>query len=242
MGISHVLRDALSRLAKNLELSDRRVLPHRLGEKRRFTNLDVCGVPRRCVGHVAQVLDVAGYRRTASFSTAGLYALVGVSALGWIEYRVIRHQWTTRGAEFRGRLGRRWLLSALMLFAVVMLLAALTPTDILLGVANTVWHVVGPLFAQPVIALFDHVNIHYTVIRGGVPGGVHHYGRGRIPKNRTAAHVHGGTGSSWTGIVLWMSVIVAVLYLGRALNPNRQRRRLSDLETHHARSRKVTQP
>jgi Domain of unknown function (DUF4129) len=148
--------------------------------------------------------------------TAGLYALVGVTALGWIEYRVRRRQWTTRGAEFRGSLGRRWLLSGLALFAVVVVLAALMPTNLLLALANSAWQVVGPLFARPVITLLDHFNIHYTVIRGGVPGGVHHYGAGRIPKNETAAHVHGETGSSWTGIALWTSVIVAVLYLGRA--------------------------
>lgn len=147
---------------------------------------------------------------------AALYVVIGLSAVAGLQYDVRRRQWAREGAQVRGRLGRRWLLCALGFIAVVAILAALTPTNVLLGAASTVWHTVGPTLAQPVLSVLGKTSTHYHVVHGGGSGRIHHYGgRGVLPKGSYHGHAR-PAGSSWAGFVWWIVVLGALAYLGGA--------------------------
>lgn len=150
-----------------------------------------------------------------AYLLAGVYAVMGVSALAWLQYRVRRRQWDRGGAQVRGRLGHHWLLSALALLTVVALLAVLTPTTVLLGVAGAVWHAVGPALAQPVVGLLGQTNIRYQRYQGGGVGGGHTYGGGgQVPQLQPGREV--GSAVSWTAFLLWIPAVVVLTYLGQA--------------------------
>jgi len=148
---------------------------------------------------------------------AGLYVLTGVGTFGWLQYSARKRRWAQGGAQVRGRLGRHWFFSALASVAVVAILAALTPTDLLLAVANTVWHAVGPALAQPVVSILGQTDTHYQRYQGGGFGGVHHYGGGGGRASTHPYHGHGvGSVGSGAEFLLWIPAAMVLAYLGRA--------------------------